>query len=287
MNEASNAHKIIKLLKNRGLTDEEKSAIIKELGRSLFAQHERTIRFEGRKMLKIAIVEDDKEYQKLLSSYLNRYQAEYEEKLVYSAFNDGLDFLENKEVFDVVLMDIEMPFMDGLNVAKKFREKDSNAVIIFVTNMLQYAVNGYEVDAIGFLVKPIGYLALSLLLQKASRRIQAFAPKEIMIVSNNRQRRVLIGDIYYVEVNRYQVIYHLKSGTEVVNDRFYNVVKQLSEYPFAECNQCYLVNLQHVTSLDGDFIVCGGDTLKMSRRKKAEFVKKLTEFMGGSKYKWN
>lgn len=239
-------------------------------------------------MIKIAIVEDDKSDQQILNNYLLRFQEENREALSISICNDGLDFLEfASDTFDIVLMDIEMPFMNGLSVAKKFRAIDKNAILIFVTNMHQYAINGYEVDAMGFMVKPISYYALSILIKKAIQRIAAFSQAEISIIANNKYRRIRINDIYYVEVDRYQVTYHLKNGKETINERFYNVDKQLKDYPFVQCNQCYLVNLQHVTKLDGEIVVCGGYELKISRRRKQEFEKKLAEFMGGSNYKWN
>ena len=99
-------------------------------------------------MLRIAIVEDEDQEAQILSDCLNKYAQEH--KCVYSIqrFSDGVAFLSaEKAVFDLVFMDVEMPFMDGLKTAEKLREKDSQTVLVFVTKLFQYAVNGYEYNA--------------------------------------------------------------------------------------------------------------------------------------------
>ena len=108
--------------------------------------------------MKIAIVDDTLEDRQLLTDYLKRYQQENNLQLIVHTFSSGLDLLgENREGYDILFLDIEMPGCDGLEVTQEIRQRDSAVSIIFVTSMAQYAIDGYQVNAFDFIVKPIGY----------------------------------------------------------------------------------------------------------------------------------
>ena len=107
---------------------------------------------------------------KILQDYILRYSEEKQEPLAVECFENGLNFISDyKASCDIALMDIEMPHMNGLDTARKLREFDSQIPLIFITNMAQYAINGYEVQALDFMVKPIEYFNFSLKLDKAIR----------------------------------------------------------------------------------------------------------------------
>lgn len=118
-------------------------------------------------MIKIAIAEDEKKEAEKLESYIRRYGAEHGENYNVSVFTNGIDFVSSAEPFHIVFLDIDMPLMGGLDAAKKLREADKSACIIFVTNLAQYAVKGYEVDAMDFVVKPIDYPSFESKFKKA------------------------------------------------------------------------------------------------------------------------
>ena len=108
----------------------------------------------------VAIVEDDGNYAALLTDYFMRYQSGRGDKFEIKTYGDGLDFLENYQPgTDIVLLDIEMPHISGMDAARRLRETDKLVSIIFVTNLARFAVDGYEVDACGFMVKPVSYPA--------------------------------------------------------------------------------------------------------------------------------
>ena len=95
-------------------------------------------------MLRIAVVEDDKTYAAQLKEYLVRYGTENNQKKRVALFPDGEDIVTDYSAeFDIILMDVEMTFMDGMTTAERIREKDNEVVIIFITNMPQYAIKGY------------------------------------------------------------------------------------------------------------------------------------------------
>ncbi|MGN0806744.1 MAG: LytR/AlgR family response regulator transcription factor, partial [Candidatus Coproplasma sp.] len=109
-------------------------------------------------MIRIAIVEDEKQQYEILNSYLQRYGAENGETFDVRYFLDAVEFVSDYRYdFDLIFMDIMMPDLDGMKAAEKLRAIDGKVPLIFVTNMAQYAIQGYSVSARYFLLKPVNY----------------------------------------------------------------------------------------------------------------------------------
>ena len=118
-------------------------------------------------------MEDDKTYAAQLKEYLVRYGTEKNQKISVALFPDGEDIVTDYSAeFDIILMDVEMTFMDGMTTAERIREKDNEVVIIFITNMPQYAIQGYKVDALDYVLKPISYFAFSQRIDRALTRVK-------------------------------------------------------------------------------------------------------------------
>ena len=107
-------------------------------------------------MIRIAVVEDEELYAEQLQNYISKYAEERKKQIKVTWFQDGEDIVSGyKGEYDIILLDIQMRFMDGMTAAEKIRELDSEVVLMFITNMIQYAVRGYEVDAMDYVVKPV------------------------------------------------------------------------------------------------------------------------------------
>lgn len=233
-------------------------------------------------MVRIAIVEDDRAYAEKLQGYLGQYSAEHQTELRCQIFYDGLAFLEGYHSdFDILLLDIEMPMLDGMSAARRVRKTDSHVVIMFITSMAQYAVKGYEVGALDFMLKPVGYSMFSQKLQKAVRLANRNRQEHLLLPINGTQRRVSIPSILYVEVAGHQLQIHTEAGTHCVSLPLKKLEAELTGHPFAKCNQCYLVNLRHVEEFRGDAVVVGGHTLQVSRPRRKDFQLALTNYYGG------
>lgn len=232
-------------------------------------------------MYRVAIVEDVPSDSAQLQKHLTRYQDEHGVEFETQAFGNGLSFIvDYKPVYDVILMDIELPRMNGIEVARKLRETDEDVSLIFVTGMAKYAIEGYSVRALDFILKPVEYTDFSLKLKKALEHRDRFRKNELILNAANRMHRLRIDDIYYVEVMNHTLVYHTRQGDiaerGVIKDREH----LLEQYGFARCNNSFLVNLRYVQSMTAGTIVIQNRSIPIGRTKKKEFLRRLTEFMG-------
>lgn len=232
-------------------------------------------------MINVAIVEDEKNAAELLAGYLETYTRERSVGFHTVCFDNPITFLSNyKSNFDLVLMDIEMPDMNGMDAARKMRELDRAVTLIFVTNMAQFAIKGYEVDAFDFVVKPVSYFDFALKLSRAVERIRSRSEVKIPIAVDDAVKYVTPNDLMYVEVIKHRVIYHTTEGALESYGTLKKIEPVLLSADFAKCNNCYLVNLRYVTGIKGFSVTVGGDELQISHPKKKEFVKALNDYLG-------
>ncbi len=233
-------------------------------------------------MLEIAIVEDEESYRNVLCEYLKKYEQETEEEIHVSIFTDGDEIVENYTAkYDIILMDIEMQFMNGMDAAHKIREVDKEVIIIFITNMAQYAIQGYAVDALDYVLKPISYFAFSQRIQRAVGRMKKREERYINIVSKNGVNKVAVSEIGWIESEGHRLIYHAKDQVyESTLNSMKKIENELKDCNFFRCNKGYLVNLAHVKAIrDGWAILTNGQVM-ISRAKKTEFQKALITYAG-------
>lgn len=233
-------------------------------------------------MIRIAIVEDNPKDRALTREYLDCVFEQ--ESASYSAddFEKAETFLlKANPVYDIVLFDIDMPGMSGLEAAKKFREIDRHAVIMFVTNMAQYAIHGYEVEALDFIVKPVNKYDFIMKMRRAISRTAKRLDDAVEIKIGRDIRSVGISQIRYLEVSGHYVVWHTVGGDYVEYDTLINAEKKIARSFFARCNRCYLVNLKYVEQIKRDSVVVDGVELSISRPQKKEFLAAYSRFIGG------
>ena len=154
-------------------------------------------------MIRIALVEDEAIYVNQMQEYLERYSRESGHKISLKVYGDGEDILEYYTgEYDVILLDIQMRFMDGMTAAERIREFDRKVILIFVTNMVQYAVRGYSVDAMDYILKPVDYFMFSQRLDKAVEKLREKEDHYISLRTKAGIRKVALSDILYIESRR-------------------------------------------------------------------------------------
>ena len=233
-------------------------------------------------MLRIAIVDDEQQIREELCAMVSRFVDENGASLHVDCYAGGREFLESGATEDIVFLDIEMGEPDGMETARLMRRAGLASEIIFVTNMAQYAVEGYEVRALDFIVKPVRYQSFAFKLRRAIDVASRKKTARIELETREGLRRVSTSDIDYVEVVRHKLLYHTSRGVLEVWGTMREACERLEPFGFSLCNACYLVNLEHVTAISGEFVtVRCGDELKMSRGRKKSFVDALTHPTGG------
>lgn len=233
-------------------------------------------------MLEIAIVEDEESYRNILCEYLKKYEQETGEEIHISIFTDGDEIVENYNAkYDIILMDIEMKFMNGMDAAHKIREVDKAVIIIFITNMVQYAIQGYAVDALDYVLKPISYFAFSQRIQRAVGRMKKREERYINIVSKTGVNKVAVSEIGWIESEGHRLIYHAKNDVyESTLNSMKEIENELKDCNFFRCNKGYLVNLAHVKAIKDGWAILTNGQVMISRAKKTEFQKALTKYAG-------
>ena len=186
--------------------------------------------------MRIAIVDDEREMRDKIIDFLERYQKENAVYVEVENFESGKCFLEEfnknqsddlegKGAYDLILLDVEMPGIDGIETARRIRKVDKDVIIMFITNMAQYAIHGYSVEAIDYVLKPITYEDFKMKINKASRFIERNTQHQIMLNTTEGKVPVAIADIYYIEVVRHYLHYYTSHGKYEVR----GVMKELEK----------------------------------------------------------
>lgn len=232
-------------------------------------------------MIKIAIVEAEHAYAMQLQKYLHQYETENGEVFEISLFSDGDEIVHKyKPVYDIILMDVEMKFMDGMSAAEEIRKVDTEVVIIFITNMPQYAIRGYAVDALDYVLKPVSYFAFSQRLNRAISRMKKRESKTLSISIKGGTVRLDVANITYIESQGHTLIFHTLSGDYETAGRMKDMETDLAEVNFYRGNKGYLINLAHVEGIKDGCAVVRGEQLLLSRSRKREFMETLTRYWG-------
>lgn len=233
--------------------------------------------------MRLAVVEDCLVDQAILKGYLEDYAREKGENMELELFSDGADLVEGYEPrYDILLLDIEMEKLDGMSAAEKIREKDEDVIIIFITNSPHYAIKGYSVNALSYILKPVSYFALSQEMDRAVERLKQKTGKSLMIQTSEGLLRTDLKDILYLESQKNKVLINTRKG----QFSRYSTLKEMEELLdcpyFVRCNNCYLVNLRWVSGIEDNFALVGKDRLAISRPRKKDFLQALTNYVAGN-----
>ncbi len=231
--------------------------------------------------MRVAIIEDQERDAKDLERAMERYGSEQGIEVVVDTFLKPISFVDHyKEKYDVIFLDIEMPAMDGVEAAMRIRMLDESVPLIFVTNMVHRAVDGYRVQAFDFVVKPVVYERLETTMNLLAQRRQKHLSGRVPVKTEDGLYYVDEKDILYIEVRSHKLLFHLQNGNTMETWGSLNELeKRLSQEHFGRCNACYLVNLAFVKGVEKDQVVLPKILLKMSRGKKQEFLNKLMSYM--------
>lgn len=231
-------------------------------------------------MIRVAIVEDDRRFSTQLRDFLQTYSRDNGVEFQITTFTDGDEITENyRAEYDIILMDIQMQFMDGMTAAEKIRKSDDEVTILFITSAPQYAIRGYRVGAMDYILKPIEYKAFSESLTRALRNLKKQSGKFIMINVRGGRRKLEAGQIRFVEVFDHDLVIHTLTEDIETKGSMNAVETELKEESFYKCSKGCLVNLQYVDAMVGSEVVIGDDRIQVSRARKKGMIDALNEYM--------
>lgn len=233
-------------------------------------------------MIKIAIVDDEPEQSRHLTELMKRYEKEHDIAFEITVFENPLEFLDAYDPsYDMVFLDVMMPQLNGIDTARVLREKDSKVLLYFITTARQYAINGYEVEALDYIIKPLDYKEFQLKILKGLSRLQREDAYTILLKQTTGFVRIKPADITYVEVSGHFCTYHTKTGEYRLYDTMKNAEEKLKGKGFSKCNSYLLVNLSYVDAVEKQTVTVYGTPLPISYPKRKAFLEDFNRFAAG------
>lgn len=231
-------------------------------------------------MIQLAIVEDENSYADQLIEFVKKYQSESGKTFKITRFKDGDEITNGyRGQFDIILMDIEMKLMDGMTAAEEIRKLDQDVIIMFITNMTNYAIRGYQVDALDYVLKPVSYFAFSQKLGRAISKMKSKSSKTISIEMQSGVKKLDIDNVFYIESEGHNLNFYTSGGEFTIRAKLKDFEEQLVPYNFFRSNKGYLVNLKYVDGVENGSCLIAGKQLLISRSRKNDFMTALTEYM--------
>ena len=227
-------------------------------------------------MFAIAICEDEKYILEELYENVKKYVKIKGLSANISTYTSGEDLLKESAAFDVILLDMKLPGINGVEVARQVSGKSR---IIFITSYQEYAVEAFEVEAVHYLLKPVEEERLYLALDRAVRRSGQVDSQSLTLMKSGETHVLFIRVIFYCEVFNHRVIIHSLQGAYSYFGALDDLANRLDER-FFRCHRSYIVNMSYVARQEkGTAILTNGEKILISRRKQSEFMQKLLHFL--------
>ena len=223
-------------------------------------------------MRKIAICDDSKLDRQLLKVVIQIYFENNEEEFKIFEYELGDNLLDDIEV-ELLFLDI---IMNGMKIARKLRDIQFKAPIIFLTAHADYAVESYEVYAAGYLLKPYDTNKLTLLLDEV---LQRSVQKRIAVKVKKQHRYLEINDIMYAESDKHVLNIHLKDSRVIqTTEKLSELKKTINSKRFIRCHQSYLVNMDYIKDAKTDFILSNDIRIPIRVRGRKEIIERYHKY---------
>ncbi|WP_026881498.1 LytR/AlgR family response regulator transcription factor [Clostridium akagii] len=235
---------------------------------------------------KIAICDDEELQIELLSKFVVDWAKKSSKDIEISSYKSAESFYfqwSNDKSFDILLLDIQMPGENGIELAKRIRKSDENLSIIFITGLSDYMDQGYDVSALHYLIKPVKEYKLYACLDKACRKIIR-QQKFIMAYANSMNIRIMQENIVYVEAFAHGVLIQTTKNSYEVNRSIGKLEKELDCTMFVRCHRSYLASLKYISKIGKSGITLDSNKIiPVSRRIYNDINKAFITYYRGNK----
>lgn len=230
--------------------------------------------------MRIAVCDDETVFLKQLTEYLEKYYNSLD--LIVDTFEAGEMLLKKlmskPDCYDLIFLDIEMKQLDGIKTAMKIREYNKEVLVIFLTSHVEFAADGYEVDAFRFLIKPLQEIKLIRALQDVQKELDR--NKKLIIKDSEREVVLRFQDIVYLEAQNVNVLIRTLKDSFVVRKTLVQLEEEIKGPTFFRSHRSYIVNVGFVVDYDNKYITMKtGEKIVISRSKLSEFKTAIMSYV--------
>lgn len=229
--------------------------------------------------LKIAICDDEQKQIEYLKSAVVTWAEQKQHSVTVSTFLSAEGFLfeyDEDKSFDILLLDVEMDNISGIDLAKRIRKENLRVEIIFITSHFEFYGEGYEVDALHYLIKPVSAEKLETVLDKAAGKLR-IEPPSVVITCDGETVKISETDILYVEAFKHYITIYTKAKEYTVKESISAFEERLSE-GFYKIHRSYIVSLRHITKISRTAVTVNGIELPLARGKYDEVNRAFIEY---------
>lgn len=230
----------------------------------------------------IATCDDEPQYCDQVEYYVTKLGENLKINLQCDKYTSGAELLKNNfQQYQIIFLDIDMKDENGIDIAEKIRENNVKVEIIFLTALIQYAVDGYKVKAYRFLVKPIEYDDFVFQVKDLFLRLNHLEKSRLVLTKEGQNYTVKIEDILYVEVFNHNLTYHCTKYDITAPGIVRKIENRLKEHGFVRVHNSYLVNMKFIERVQSQSLILkDGTELQLARSKKDAFRRTYLDFWG-------
>ncbi|MCI8534249.1 MAG: response regulator transcription factor [Hungatella sp.] len=230
-------------------------------------------------MIRIAICDDEAVMCQNLKKMVSLKLEQWGEPFRITTYANALQLLCSPLDFDLIFLDIQMPGLDGVTLAKALRQKEFEGILIFVTILTECMLDAFEVEAMDYLCKPIDENRLDHALKRSLKRLGLKTEKHLFIQTMNWCKTVKLSDIYYCEVMNRKIFLHTKHGLIDYYGKMKEVEQKTAPY-FIRCHRSFLINPDYLLEyINGQAILENGEQIPVSKNYHQAFMKRVIQDM--------